>query len=64
MAKPTPYSASIRLRPRSDGTVANDVRYRLDRKSRTMSFDDSAAASRWAKILRQVGPVEAVKLLK
>lgn len=62
-AKPT-FSASIRLRPRADGTIAHDVRYRHDGRSRTTSFDGATGAERWARILRQVGPDEALKLLR
>lgn len=65
MAEPkkTPYSASIRARPRKDGTVAFDVRYRHEGASRTLSFDDDRSATKWASILRQVGPDEALRIL-
>lgn len=58
------YSASTRPRPRKDGTVAHDVRFRQDGRSRTISFDTPVAAERWANILRQIGPVEALALLQ
>lgn len=60
---PTPFSASIRPRPRKNGTVAYDVRYRRDGRSESISFDDSTGATKWANILRQVGPDEAIALL-
>lgn len=60
---PTPYSASIRPRPRRDGTIAHDVRFRHEGKQSTKSFVDAASANRWANILRQVGPTEALALL-
>jgi len=58
------HSASIRVRPRTNGTVAFDVRYRLDSRSKTTSFDNQQAAERWARIVRQIGPSEALKLLE
>lgn len=61
---PTSYSASIRPRPRKDGTIAHDVRYRHNGQSKTLSFDNGAGAARWANILRQVGPDEALALLR
>lgn len=62
--KKTPYSASIRVRPRADETLAYDVRYRLDGRSKTTSFDDAVSAGRWANLVRHVGPVEALGLLR
>ena len=58
-----PYSASIRVRPRRDGTIAYDVRYRHNGASRTLSFDIASGAEKWANILRQVGPDEALAFL-
>jgi integrase len=63
-AKKTPYGATIRVRPRRDGTVAHDVRYRIDGASKTTSFNNAAKAKRWRDIVCQIGPVEALKLLK
>lgn len=60
---PTPFSASIRPRARRDGTIAHDVRFRHDGKQSTKSFIDAPSAQRWANILRQVGPAEALALL-
>ena len=60
----TSYGASIRLRPRADGTVAADVRYRLDGKSASTSFDDAQAAHNWAGIVRSVGPAAALEYLQ
>ncbi len=57
------HSASIRPRPRKDGTVAFDVRFRLDGKSKSVSFETNDAASKWANVLRRIGPAEAVALL-
>lgn len=58
------YSASIRPRPRRDGTIAYDVRYRLDGSSRTLSFGTQKAAERWAGIVRTIGPAEALKFVE
>jgi len=63
MGTKTLYSASIRPRPRADGTTAYDVRYRHEGKSRTLSFTTAKAADNWASILRKVGPVEALEFL-
>lgn len=57
------YSASIRPRPRRDGTTAFDVRYRVEGVSKTLSFEKHAAAEKWATIVRKVGPVEALSFL-
>lgn len=57
-------TASIRQRARADGTVAFDVRYRLDGRSKTLSFTEARAAERWATIVRRVGPAEALKLIR
>lgn len=64
MAHKLPYSASIRTRPRANGTVAHDVRFRIEGSSRTVSFDTAPAAERWANIVRHIGPVEALALLR
>lgn len=55
--------ASLRARSRKDGTVAFDVRYRLDGAQRTLSFENRQAAERWAGIVRAIGPAEALNLL-
>lgn len=64
MAHKLPFSASIRTRPRANGTVAHDVRFRIDKSSRTVSFDTAPAAERWANIVRHIGPDEALALLR
>lgn len=58
------YSASIRVRPRKDQTIAFDVRYRLEGRSKTVSFENARAAERWAAIVRRIGPEEAIGLLR
>jgi integrase len=57
-------SASIRHRVRRDGTVMFDVRYRLDGRSKTLSFTDSQGAERWATIVRRIGPAQALQLIR
>lgn len=59
-----PYSATIRTRPKKDGTTSHDVRFRQDGQSRSLSFTDYTSADKWAKIVRAVGPEEALKLLR
>lgn len=61
--KKTPYSASIRVRAKSDGTVAHDVRFRHEGSSMTRSFADAKSAERWANVLRQIGPENALPML-
>lgn len=58
------FSASVRARPRSDGSFAFDVRYRQDGKSRSQSFNTERDANTWAKVVRQVGPDAGLQLLK
>lgn len=58
------FSASVRRRPRRDGSVAFDVRYRVDGNSRSQSFNTERDANAWAKVVRQVGPDAAVQLLR
>lgn len=57
------YGASVRPRPRRDGTTAFDVRYRLDGASRTISFNTQPAADKWAGIVRKIGPAQAIEFL-
>lgn len=63
MVTKQPYSASIRPRPRRDGAVAFDVRFRQDGKQRTLSFEHQNGAEKWANILRAIGPAEAIAFL-
>lgn len=56
----TGYAASVRPRTRADGTTAFDVRFRLDGRSRSISFETIQAANRWATILRHIGPAKAL----
>lgn len=58
-----------RIRVRKDGSTYSQVRYRITRPGHSkpvetsQSFDDHAAAIRWAKLLDRVGPVEAERVL-
>jgi integrase len=60
----TSHGASVRPRPRRDGSAAYDVRYRLDGVQCTKSFEDPESAEKWAKIVRTVGPQAALDYLK
>lgn len=55
--------ASTRIRTRKDGTSYTSVLYRADGQQRSTSFDDHAAALRYLKLLEQVGPDEAEKII-
>ena len=64
MTPPKPkYAATVRYRARADGSVAHDLRYRLDGRSRSVSFDDAKHAEKWKRIFQSIGPEEALKLL-
>lgn len=56
-----------RIRVRKDGSTYSQVRYRITRDGKTVqasqSFDDHAAAIRWARLLDRVGPIEAERIL-
>lgn len=58
-----------RIRVRKDGSTYSQVRYRITRPGHSkpvqssQSFDDHAAAIRWARLLDRVGPVEAERVL-
>ncbi|MEU6186633.1 hypothetical protein [Nocardia sp. NPDC047038] len=56
-----------RIRVRKDGSTHSQVRYRIIRDSKAVqtsqSFDDHAAAIRWARLLDRVGPAEAEGVL-
>ncbi|WP_328408214.1 hypothetical protein [Nocardia sp. NBC_00403] len=56
-----------RIRIRKDNTTYSQVRYRVECDGRTVetsqSFDDHGAAIRWAKLLDEVGPLEAERIL-
>ncbi len=56
--------ASIRYRPRKDGTVAAVVLFRHEGTQSTATFDDPEAAVRWKDILDRIGPAEALKVIK
>lgn len=58
------YSASVRVRTHADGTIVHDVRYRHEGRSCTKTFKTAPSANKWANILRQVGPAEALALLQ
>ncbi|WP_064078342.1 tyrosine-type recombinase/integrase [Prescottella equi] len=55
--------ASIRVHPRSDGTIGHKVLYRHDRKQRSRTFDDPLAAERFRGLVEQVGPDKALEII-
>jgi integrase len=63
MATKSPYAATVHPRPRANGTVAYDVRYRDQGKSRRMSFDSKRAAEKWANVVKAIGPTDALAML-
>lgn len=56
-----------RPRRRKDGTIGYQVRFRITENGRRVqtsrSFDDSRKAWKWAQLLDEVGPEQAVKIL-
>ena len=58
------HSASVEPRPKRDGNVSFDVRYRLDGKSKRLTFTTQKAAEKWAGVVRNIGPEEALKYLR
>jgi integrase len=56
--------ASIRARPRADGTVAAVVTWRQDGKQRTGTFDSGEVAAEFKKHLEMFGPDEALRILR
>jgi hypothetical protein len=56
-----------RIRVRKDGSTYSQVCCRINRDGKAVetpqSFDDHAAAIRWARLLDRVGPVEAERVL-
>lgn len=64
MTPPRPaHSASLRTRAHADGTPVFDVRFRLDSKQKTLSFETAKAAIKWQNIVKAIGPTEALKFL-
>ncbi|WP_410872964.1 hypothetical protein [Nocardia sp. A7] len=64
-----PRKTTPRVRVREDGSTVSQVHYRIPRPglpepiATSQSFDDHAAAIRWAELLDRVGPVEAERVL-
>ena len=63
MPKPL-FAASVTTRSKSDGTISHDVRYRVDGHQGRVGFDTARAAEKWANVVRNIGPVEGLALLK
>jgi len=58
------HSASVSPRSKRDGTVSFDVRYRLEGKSKRLTFTSQKSAEKWASVVRNIGPLEALKFLR
>ncbi|MCU1640873.1 MAG: hypothetical protein JWN03_1148 [Nocardia sp.] len=58
---------TARVYVRSDKTIGYQIRYRIERDGKvteaSQMFDDLPAATRWAKLLAEVGPASAEKIL-
>ena len=63
MPKPL-HAASVTTRAKRDGSASYDVRYRIDGHQGRVGFDTSRAAEKWANVVRNIGPTEALALLK
>lgn len=55
--------ASIRHNKRRDGSVAHQVVFRHAGKQTSATFDDLGAATRFAKMVDELGPAEAIAIL-
>lgn len=55
---------SVRLRTRSDGSSYSQVRYRLDGRESSLSFDDHAEALNFDRLVRKVGPAKALEITR
>lgn len=55
---------SVRIRSRVDGSTYAQVRYRLNGKESSVSFDDLTEAERFDKLVHQVGPVRALEVAR
>lgn len=55
---------SVRIRIRSDGSSYSQVRYRLDGRQSSLSFDDHAAALKFDALIGTVGPAKALEIAR
>ncbi|MGV9666911.1 tyrosine-type recombinase/integrase [Nocardia niigatensis] len=56
--------SSVRVRTRADKSTYTQILYRHNEKQTSQSFEDHATALRWKKLLDQVGPDEALRVLE
>ena len=55
--------ASLRTRNRKDGTIYFAVLYRLAGKQTSTSFHDLVSATKFQKLVEQVGPAKALEMM-
>lgn len=55
---------SVRIRSRSDGTTYTQVRYRINGRQSSLSFDDHAEALALDKLITKVGPLKALEVAR
>ena len=55
---------STRIRTRSDGTAYSQVRYRINGKQSSVSFDDHAEALAFDRLITKVGPAKALQITR
>ena len=55
---------STRIRTRSDGTAYSQVRYRINGKQSSVSFDDHAEALAFDRLITKVGPAKALEITR
>jgi integrase len=55
---------SIRFRQRRDGSTYTQVRYRIDGKSGSVSFDNHAEALKFEALIGKVGPAKALEVTR
>lgn len=63
MSPKAPQGATIRPRPRANGTIAYDVRFRHEGRSRSLSFVTGEKAETWANLVRRIGVGPALAFL-
>lgn len=56
--------ATVRVRPRKDGSAYSQVRYRLNGTETSASFDDHAEALRFCDLVNRVGPAKALEIYR
>jgi len=55
---------SVRIRTRDDGSSYSQVRFRIDRRETSVSFDDHAEALQFDALVKKVGALKALEITK